>query len=59
MRLFTHKSRWERLTDAATAALAGAKLGPVAKVALGVMGGAVAATAASAAISSIRDQDGS
>ena len=59
MRLFTRKSKWERLTDAATAALAGAGLRRVTKVTLGVVGGAVAATAASAAVSSIRRQDGS
>ena len=57
MRLFTRKSKWERLMDTAVAALADARARRLAKVTLGVMGGTVAATAASAAVSSARNQD--
>ena len=57
MRLFNRKSKWERLMDAAVATLADARARRLAKVTLGVVGGAVAATAASAAVSSARDQD--
>ena len=57
MRLFTRKSKWDRLMDAAVAALADARARRLAKVTLGVVGGAVAATAASAAVSSARHQD--
>ena len=57
MRLFNRKSKWERLMDAAVAALADARARRLAKVTLGVVGGAVAATAASAAVSSVRRQD--
>jgi uncharacterized protein (DUF697 family) len=57
MRLFTRKSKWDRLRDAATATLTHAGVRRLAKVTLGVMGGAAAATAASAAVSSARHQD--
>jgi len=57
MRLFNRKSKWERLMDTAVAALADARARRLAKVTLGVVGGAVAATAASAAVSSARSQD--
>ena len=57
MRLFTRKSKWDRLMDTAVAALADARARRLAKVTLGVVGGAVAATAASAAVSSARHQD--
>jgi uncharacterized protein (DUF697 family) len=57
MRLFNRKSKWERLMDLAVAALANAQARRVAKVTLGVVGGAAAATAASAAVSSARHQD--
>ena len=57
MRLFTRKSKWDRLMDAAAATLADARTRRLAKVTLGVVGGAVAATAASAAVSSARNQD--
>jgi hypothetical protein len=43
--------------EAAAAALGDARTHRLAKIALGVMGGAVAATAASAAVSSARSQD--
>jgi uncharacterized protein (DUF697 family) len=57
MRLFSRKSKWDRLMDAAVAALANARTRRLAKITLGVMGGTVAATAASAAVSSARNQD--
>jgi uncharacterized protein (DUF697 family) len=57
MRLFTRKSKWERLMDAATATFASTAVRRLTKVTLGVVGGAVAATATSAAVSSVRHQD--
>jgi len=57
MRLFTRKSKWDRLMDVAEAALASAGARRLTKITLGVVGGAVAATAASAAVSSARRQD--
>ena len=57
MGLFTRKSKWDRLMEAAAAALASAGLRKVSKVTLGVVGGAVAVTAASAAVSAARHQD--
>ena len=57
MRLFTRKSKWDRLMDAAAATLANAQTRRLTKITLGVAGGAVAATAASAAVSSARRQD--
>jgi uncharacterized protein (DUF697 family) len=57
MRLFTRKSKWERLMDSATATLTSTGVRRLAKVALGVVGSVVTATAASAAVSSVRHQD--
>jgi uncharacterized protein (DUF697 family) len=57
MRLFSRKSKWDRFMDAAVATLANARTRRLGKITLGVMGGAVAATAASAAVSSARSQD--
>jgi hypothetical protein len=57
MRLFSRKSKWDRFMDVAAATLANARTSRLAKITLGVMGGAVAATAASAAVSSARSQD--
>lgn len=57
MRLFTRKSKWDRLMDAAAATLANTQTRRLTKITLGVLGGAVAATAASAAVSSARRQD--
>lgn len=59
MKLFTRKSKWDRIMDVAETAMAKADMGRISKVAAGVVGGALAATAASAAISSIRHQDDS
>jgi hypothetical protein len=57
MGLFTSKSRWDRVKDATMAAIGSGSFRQLTKVTLGAVGGAVAATAASAAISSIRKQD--
>ena len=57
MRLFTRKSKWDRFMDVAAATLASAGARRLTKIPLGVAGGAVAATAASAAVSSARRQD--
>jgi hypothetical protein len=57
MRLFRHKSKWEQILDATAAVMAKAGLRRMAKVTAGVIGGAAAATAASAAVSSIRHKD--
>ena len=56
MKLFRRKSKWDRVMDVAETALAKAEMGRVTKVTAGVIAGALAATAASAAISSIRHQ---
>ncbi len=58
MNLLRRKNRWERLLESASEVAAGGSVRQVAKVTLGVVGGAAAATAASAAISSIRHQEG-
>jgi uncharacterized membrane protein len=57
MGLFTRKSKWDRLMEAAAATLASVGLRRLSKVMLGVAGGAVAVTAASAAVSAARHQD--
>jgi hypothetical protein len=57
MRLFRHKSKWERILDATAAVMAKGGLRRAAKVTGGVIGGAAVATAASAAVSSIRHQN--
>jgi uncharacterized protein (DUF697 family) len=57
MRLFTRKSKWDRVKDVTAAAVSSGGFRQVTKVTLGVVGGAIAASAASAAISSIRHQD--
>jgi hypothetical protein len=57
MGLFTRKSKWDRLMEAAAATLASVGLRRLSKVMLGVAGGAVAVTAASAAVSAARQQD--
>jgi hypothetical protein len=56
MKLFRRKSKWDRVMDVAETAIAKAEMGRVTKVTAGVIGGVLAATAASAAISSIRHQ---
>ncbi len=56
MGMFRHKSRWDRLIESAATVAEGGSVRQVAKVTLGVVGGAVAATAASAAISMVRQQ---
>jgi hypothetical protein len=59
MKIFRRKSKWDRIMDVAETAMAKADMGRVTKVTAGVIAGALAATAASAAISSIRHQDDS
>ena len=59
MRLFRRKSRWERVLEAVTTTVAEGSLRRLSKLSAGVIGGAVAATAASAAVSSIRHKDDS
>lgn len=59
MRLFRRKSRWERVLDAVTTSMAKGNLRRLSKLSAGVIGGAAAATAASAAVSSIRHKDDS
>lgn len=59
MRLFRRKSRWERALDAVAATMAKGSLRRLGKVSASVIGGAAAATAASAAVSSIRHKDDS
>lgn len=54
MKLFGRKTKWERLRDMAMAAAASGSARHAGKITLGVVGGAVAATAASAAVSSAR-----
>jgi uncharacterized protein (DUF697 family) len=57
MKLFTHKSKWDRAREAAVAAISKGDFRQAGKVTLSIVGGAVAATVASAAISSVRQQD--
>ena len=57
MKLLKRKSKWEKLLESATDAVAGGGVRQAAKVTLGVVGGMIAATAASAAISTVRRQE--
>ncbi len=57
MGLFTRKSKWDLLLESVTSVADSDTLRLASKVTLGVVGGAVAATAASAAISVLRHQD--
>jgi uncharacterized protein (DUF697 family) len=59
MRLFRRKSKWDRVLGTMATMTAKGGLRRLSKVGAGVIGGAAAATAASAAISSIRHQDDS
>ena len=58
MKLFQRKSRWERIMEAVTSAAARGGVREAGKVTVGVVGGAVAATVASAAVSAARDRNG-
>jgi hypothetical protein len=58
MGLFTRKSKWDLLLETAASAASSDSVRLASKVTLGVVGGAIAATAASAAISALRHQDG-
>ena len=58
MGLFTRKSKWDLLLESPVVSAASSDTVRLAsKVTLGVVGGVVAATAASAAISAARHQD--
>jgi hypothetical protein len=57
--MFGHKTRWDRLREVAAATAASLGTRQVGKVTLGVVGGAVAATVASAAVSAARHGDDS
>jgi hypothetical protein len=57
MGFFTRKSKWDLLLESVGTATANDTVRLASKVTLGVVGGAVAATAASAAISALRHQD--
>ena len=56
MHLFHRKNLWERMWDGATVLAATGPARRVAKVTLGLVGGAATATAISAAVSSSRQQ---
>ena len=56
MGFFTRKSKWDLLLESVESATASNTVRLASKVTLGVVGGAVAATAASAAISARRHQ---
>jgi hypothetical protein len=57
MGLFTRKSKWDLLLESVESATSNDAVRLASKVTLGVVSGAVAATAASAAISAKRHQD--
>jgi hypothetical protein len=57
MRLFRRKSKWDHVRDIVVATIASGGLRRLTKVTAGVIGGAAAATVASAAVSSIRHKD--
>lgn len=57
MNLFHRKSAWERVLDGATTIANAGAARRAAKVTLGVVGGAATATAISAAVSSVRQQE--
>ena len=54
MRFFGRKSKWDRLRETAMSAAAGDGAREAGKLALTAVGGAVAVTLASAAVSSLR-----
>ena len=57
MGLFTRKSKWDLLLESVLSATSSDTVRLASKVTLGVIGGVVAATAASAAISAARHQE--
>lgn len=57
MRPFTRKSKWDVMLATATSLAGDQRVRRAAKVGLGVIAGAFSATAASAAVSSARQQD--
>jgi hypothetical protein len=54
MRLFQRKSKWDRVLDSIATSMAKGGVRRLSKATAGFIGGVAAATAASAAISSIR-----
>jgi len=54
MRIFGHKSNWDRIRETAMSAATGGGAREAGKLALTAAGGAVAVTLASAAVSSLR-----
>ena len=57
MGMFTRKSKWDLVLESVVSAVSSDTVRLASKVTLGVIGGAVAATAASAAISAARRQE--
>jgi hypothetical protein len=57
MKLFRRKSRWDRIMNTVTSAASRGGVRDAGKVTVGVVGGAVAATVASAVVSAARDRD--
>ena len=57
MGMFTRKSKWDLLLESVLSAASSDTVRLASKVTLGVIGGVVAATAASAAISAARHQE--
>ena len=57
MGMFTRKSKWDLLLESVLSATSSDTVRLASKVTLGVIGGVVAATAASAAISAARHQE--
>ena len=59
MGFFTRRSKWDLLIESVAATAAKKAVRDGSKITLGVVGSAVAVTAASAAVSAIRHQDDS
>jgi len=57
MGFFTRKSKWDGLLESAGSAVTGAAVRRVGKLGAGIVAGVVSLTAASAAISSARQQE--
>ena len=57
MGLFRRKSKWDEVLESITTVAASGAVRRVSKMTLAALGGAVAATAASAAVSTVRRQE--
>ena len=57
MGFFTRTSKWDHLVDTAGSAATGAAMRRIGKLGAGVLAGLVSVTAASAAVSSARQQE--